>query len=134
MTLYDAPPLVKMFEIKAPYPSIHPAEVYFFLSKDAFPPDLQWAPLGTMETPENSQWSDEKLVGEFQKTAAEIGANAVVFDSVETRLMTLGFLYYTGHATAYRLFKQSSLELADLSSTQYGTQTPNLQLVPHPPR
>jgi len=120
-----------MYESREPFPALKPSEVYFFISKDAFPPDLLWVPVGSLDTPENGEWSYVKLVAGFQKRAAEIGGNAVVFENVRTWLMTLGFLYYTSHADVYRLFKKSPLEDVDLSSSQYGTQTPNLQLVPN---
>jgi hypothetical protein len=45
--------------------------------------------------------------------------------------MDYGFLYYTSHATAYRLFKQSPTEDVDLRTSQYGTQTPDLRAVAH---
>ncbi len=127
--LYDSPAVAKGVDAQVSFPALKSEEVYFFLSKEAFPADLQSTPVGTLYTPENSQWTDKKLVGEFQKKAAEIGANAVVFESIQTGKLLYGFLYYTGYATAYRLYKENPLEDADLSSTQYGTQNPDLQKV-----
>ena len=129
VALYDYPAVAKRFDSQVSFTALRPDEVYFFLSKDAFPADIQSTPVGTLFTPQNSQWTDQKLVGEFQKKAAEMGANAVIFESVQTNKLFFGFLYYTGTATAYRLFKQSPSEDADLSATQYGTQNPDLQRV-----
>jgi hypothetical protein len=129
VTLYDYPAVAKRFDSQVSFAALQPNEVYFFLSKDAFPADIQSTPVGTLFTPQDSQWTDQKLVGEFQKKAAEMGANAVVFESVQTNKLLFGFLYYTGTATAYRLFRQSPSEAADLSATQYGTQNPDLQKV-----
>ncbi len=127
--LYEYPAVVKKFDPQASLPALQPNEIYFFLSKDAFPPDLQSVAVGTLLTPPNSQWSYEKLIQGFQKKAAEIGANAVVFDKVERDKLEFGFYYYKALATAYRLYKQSPPEDVDLSATQYGTQNPDLQLV-----
>ncbi len=127
--LYDPPAVAKRPDDQVSYPALRPNEVYFFISKDAFPPDLQSVPLGTLWTPQDSQWTAPKLDREFQKKAAEIGANAVVFESVQTGKLLFGFLYYTGYATAYRLFKDNPMEDVDLSSSQYGTQNPDLQKV-----
>jgi hypothetical protein len=129
VSLYDYPAVAKRFDSQSSFPALQTSEVYFFLSKEAFPTDLQFVPVGTLFTPENSQWTDPKLVGEFQKKAAEIGANAVVFESIQTNKLLFGFLYYTGYATAYRLYKDNPTEDVDLSSTQYGTQNPDLQKV-----
>jgi hypothetical protein len=79
--------------------------------------------------PQRCEWSDQKLISEFQEKAAENGANAVIFDSVNTIKTEFGFFVYTGHATCYRLYKQDPTEEVDLSSSQYGTQTPNLKEV-----
>ena len=128
LTLYDYPAVVKRLDSQA-YPVLTPGQVYFFISKEAFPPDLQAVPLATLYTPQGSQWSDSKLIAEFQAGAAAIGANAVIFESIQKNPLDVGFLYYTGYATAYRLYKNDPQENIDLSSSQYGTQTPDLTLV-----
>ena len=125
VSLYNYPATARMFDSQSSFPALRPQEVYFFLSKDAFPPDLQSVPVGTLLTPWNNQWSYQDLVREFLKKAAEIGANAVVFDRVQRSKMDYGFLSYSGQATAYRLYKQDPSEEVDLSSSQYGTQTPD---------
>jgi hypothetical protein len=127
--LYDPPAVVRNDDSQASLPPLKTSEVYFFLSTAAFPPGLQSVPLGTLYTPEDSQWSREKLIQKFQERAAEIGANAVVFTKVGTGKMAMGFLFYTGYATAYRLFKQNPSEDLDLSSSEYGTQNPDLRKV-----
>jgi hypothetical protein len=127
--LYDYPAVAKNFDSQTPFPPLKPEEVYFFLSKDAFPQDLQSVPVCTLFTAQNSQWTRKQLIQEFQKKAAEVGANAVVFNHIDTGKLDFGFLYYTGYASAYRLFKQSPSEDVDLSATDYGTQDPDLSKV-----
>ncbi len=129
VSLYDSPAVAKKWDDQFSYPALRSNEVYFFLSKDAFPADLQSTPVGTLFTPQYSQWTAQKLVGKFQMKAAEIGANAVVFESLQKNKLLFGFLYYTGYATAYRIYKDNPAEGADLSNTQYGTQNPDLQKV-----
>jgi hypothetical protein len=124
--LYDYPAVARDFDSPTPFPPLKPGEVYFFLSKDAFPQDLQSVPVCTLFSAQNSQWTRKKLIEEFQEKAAEVGANAVVFNHIDTGKLDYGFLYYTGYATAYRLFKQSPSEDVDLSATDYGTQDPDL--------
>jgi hypothetical protein len=128
-SLYQYPAIARIYDPQASYPPLKTGEIYFFLSKDAFPPGLRSVEVGTLLTPEGAQWSGKKLVLEFQGKAAEIGANAVVFDSAGINKMDYGFLYYTGHAVAYRLFRQSASEDVDLSTSQYGTQNPDLRKV-----
>ncbi len=128
-TLANGPAVVKMIDYQDAFTALRPNEVYFFLSKDAFPPGLQAAAVGTLWTPENSQWTYDQLVSGFQAGAAGIGANAVVFEGVRTHPLLFGSLYYTGYATAYRLYKQSPSEDVDLSASQYGTQNPDLHKV-----
>ncbi len=127
--LYDDPAVVRNDYSQAPLPPLKTNDVYFFLSTAAFPPDLVSVPLGTLYTPEDSQWSRAKLIQKFQERAAQIGANAVVFNKIGTGKMAMGFLFYTGYATAYRLFKQSPSEDVDLSASEYGTQNPDLRKV-----
>jgi hypothetical protein len=124
--LYDYPAVARDFDSPTPFPPLKPGEVYFFLSKDAFPQDLQSVPVCTLFSAQNSQWTRKKLIEEFQEKAAEVGANAVVFNHIDTGKLDYGFLYYTGYATVYRLFKQSPSEDVDLSATDYGTQDPDL--------
>jgi hypothetical protein len=131
VSLYQYPAVVQKLDGQGDYPALKAQEVYFFRSKEAFPPDLQAVPVCTLMTPQDSQWSAEKLCSQFQEKAAENGANAVVFESVGINKMDYGFLYYTSHATAYRLYKQSPTEDVDLSASQYGTQTPDLRAVAH---
>lgn len=119
----------RKFDSQSSLPALQPNEVYFFLAKENFPADLQSLPVGTLTTPPNSQWTYNKLVSEFQKKAAEMGANAVVFEKVEKDKLEYGFLYYKGFATVYRLYKQEPVEDVDLSSSPNGTQMPNLQMV-----
>lgn len=127
--LYDPPAAFKPMENQPAFPALRPDQVYFFLSKDAFPPDLQAIPMGTLFTPEGSQWSEKKLVEQFQIAAAGVGANAIIIEGVQTSNMSFGFLYYTGYATAYRLYKGDSSVNVDLSQTDYGTQDPDMAKV-----
>jgi hypothetical protein len=129
MTLGNGPAVVKMIDYQDTFTALRPSEVYFFLSKDAFPPGLQSVAVGTLWTPTTSQWTYGQLVSGFQAGAAGIGANAVVFEGVGTHPLLFGGLYYTGYATAYRLYKQSPSEDVDLSASQYGTQNPDLHKV-----
>ncbi len=129
LTLRNDSAVIKNIDNQDTFPAIQTNQVYFFLSKDAFPPDLQQIPVGTLWTPENSQWTYAQVVERFQEKAAEIGANAVVFESLGKNELLYGNLYYSGYATAYRLFQQDTRVAADLSASQYGTQSPNLQKV-----
>jgi hypothetical protein len=129
VTLYDWPAVAQKLNGEANYPPLKASEVYFFLSKEAFPPDLQWAQVCTLLPPQRCEWSDKKLISEFQAKAAEYGANAVIFDEVNTVKTEFGFFVYTGRATCYRLYKQDPSEDVDLSGSQYGTQDPNLKEV-----
>jgi len=126
---YAYPAMAQRVDDQTAYPALKPAEVYFFLSKEAFPQGLRSIPVATLLTPWQAEWSYGDLVREFQKKAAEVGANAIIFDGVGTSKKDMGLLIYHGHAIAYRLFKQSPSEDMDLSSTQYGTQNPDLSLV-----
>ncbi len=126
VTLYDWPAVAQKLDGEGSYPALNTSEVYFFLSKEAFPPDLHWVEVCTLLPPQRCEWSDRKLISEFQVKAAENGANAVIFDSVNTIKTEFGFFVYTGRATCYRLYKQDPSEDVDLSSSQYGTQAPNL--------
>jgi hypothetical protein len=127
--LYQYPAVAQLADPQYSFPALQPNEVYFFLSKDAFPKDLQSAPVGSLMSPSNSEWTRKDLIREFQKKAAEIGATAIIFDRVQPSNEGFGFKIYQAGATAYRLFKQSPTEDVDLSSTQYGTQDPDLSLV-----
>jgi len=129
ITLHQYPASADRYDSQAAYPALQPQEVYFFLSKDAFPPDLRFVPVARLWAPWNAEWSYQDLLREFQKKAAEIGANAVVFERVSTSKLDYGYLCYSGQAIAYRLYAQNPPEAADLSSAQYGTQTPDLSLV-----
>lgn len=129
VTLYQYPAVVQKQDGQGDYAALKTAEVYFFRSKEAFPPDFQSVPVCTLMTPQGSQWSAQKLCSEFMVKAAENGANSVVFDSVGINDLSFGFVYYTGHATAYRLYKQSPTEDVDLSAAPNGTQTPDLRSI-----
>jgi hypothetical protein len=129
VSLYQYPAVVNRFDRKISYPALQPTEVYFFLSKDAFPQGLQSVPVGSLRAPSNTEWSRKDLLREFQAKAAEIGANALVFDYVQPGDEAYGFRIYKGSATAYRLFKNDPSEDVDLSSTRHGTQDPDLSLV-----
>lgn len=124
--LYDHPAVAKDFDSQTPYPPLKPEEVYFFLSQDAFPAGFQSVPVCTLFSPQDSEWSRNKLILEFQKKAAEVGANAVIFSKVDVGKLEMGLLCYSGYATAYRLFKQSPSEDVDISAAPYGTQDPDL--------
>lgn len=127
--LYEYPAKAVKVDPETTFPAFKISEVYFFLSKEAFPGDLQSIPVATLLTPWEAEWTYEQIIQEFQKKAAEIGANAVVFDDVQSSNEQFGYRIFRGHATAYRLFKESPSEDVDLSSSQYGTQTPDLQKV-----
>jgi hypothetical protein len=111
------------------FPPLKPQQVYFFLSPDAFPLDLHSVPVAEILTPWNSQWTYQDLLLQFQAKAAEVGANAIVFDHVGKSKLDMGYLAYDGHATAYRLYRDTSSQTVDLSSYQYGTQNPDLSKV-----
>ncbi len=127
--LYQYPAVAQMADPQASYPALQPSEVYFFISKDAFPKELQSGFVGTLMSPSNTQWTRKDLIREFQKKAAEIGANAIIFDRVQPSNEGFGFQIYQAGASAYRLFKQSPSEDVDLSSAKYGTQDPDLSLI-----
>ncbi|HEY5039919.1 MAG TPA: hypothetical protein VIJ93_12675 [bacterium] len=127
--LYHSPAVAEKVDPKTSYPPLDPNEVYFFLSKDAFPQGLLSVPVGSIRAPSNTEWARKDLIREFQKKAAEIGANAIVFDSVQPGDEAFGYRIYKGIATCYRLFKKDPSEDVDLSSTRYGTQDPDLRLV-----
>ena len=127
--LYQYPAVAQMADPQSSYLALQPGEVYFFISQEAFPKDLQSVLVGTLMSPSDSQWTRKDLIREFQKKAAEIGANAIIFNRVQPTNEGFGFRIYQAGATAYRLFKQNPSEDADLSSTQYGTQDPDLSLV-----
>ena len=118
VTLYQYPAVVHKTDGSVDYHPLAVEEVYFFRSPEAFPPGLRWVEVCELLTPQDSQWPAQKLVSEFQARSAENGANAVVFDSVGIHKMDYGFLYYTGHATAYRLYRRNPAEDVDLSSSR----------------
>lgn len=126
LSLYQNPAIANKFDPQTAYAPFQPQEVYFFLSKDAFPQELRSIPVAALLTPWSSEWTYKELIREFQRKAAEVGANAVVFDHVETSNLSYGFLKYSGQATAYRLFRQDPSENVDLSTAPYGTQNPDL--------
>jgi hypothetical protein len=130
--LYQYPAIAQKIDYQTSYPPYQAQEVYFFLSKDAFPADTRSIPVATLLTPANVQWTYRDLVREFQKKAAEIGADAVVFDQVGSSNLSYGFRIYSGTATAYRLFKKDPSEDVDLSNAPYGTQDPDLNRVGKP--
>ncbi len=129
LTFYHYPATAQTFDPEASFAALKPDEVYFFISKEAFPPGLQSVPVGYLFSPLNTNWSYQDIIQEFQKKAAEIGANAVVFEKLNVEGGGIGYGVYKGRATAYRLFKQNPSEDVDLSSTQYGTQNPDLTFV-----
>jgi hypothetical protein len=119
----------RLIERDTIFPPLEPAQVYFFLSPEAFPVGLHSVPVAEILTPWNSQWTYQDLIQQFQAKAAEVGANAVVFDHVGKSKLDMGYLAFDGHATAYRLYQVQSSQPADLSSTQFGTQNPDLSRV-----
>lgn len=127
--LYEYPAKAVKVDPETSFPAFKTSEVYFFLSKEAFPGDLQSIPVATLLTPWEAEWTYEQIIQEFQKKAAEVGANAIVFEDVQSSNQQFGYRIFRGRATAYRLFKASPSEDVDLSSSEYGTQTPDLQKV-----
>ncbi len=121
--------LARISDPEVSFTPLSTQEVYYFISKEAFPPELQYLPVAELLTPYPSQWTYRDLVQEFQKKAAEVGANAVVFDRVNKTKLDFGYWAYEGHATAYRLYRQTPKEDVDLSASQFGTQDPDLSKV-----
>ncbi len=121
--------VARLIERDTIFPPLETQQVYFFLSPEAFPPGIQSVQVAEILTPWNSQWTYQDLILQFQAKAAEVGANAVVFDHVGKSKLDMGYLAYDGRATAYRLYRVRSSQEADLSSSQYGTQNPDLSRV-----
>lgn len=123
-TLANHPAEAQPYDPQASYPSIEPYKVFFFPSKADLPGDYQITPVAELKSPADADWDADTLFEEFLKKAGEVGANAVVLESMDKVEGEGGHLSFQGRATAYRLTRADSPDAPNLRSAYKATREP----------